>query len=131
MAQVIGPTPAARVHDGGFRILSATEVKTMLVRYVDPEGKEAIVEVCIAGEANYNPPNQPEDRFLGIWRSRSMQQLQEELQLLPKAQARLVIAALEERGFVREGKLVAAAQEAAPLPDVSAVFEDAEDKVNG
>ena len=129
MAQVTGPTPAARLHDGGARIISAVEVKTIMVKYVDPDGKEQMAEIEIFGDADYGKQGRPEDRLLGIWLRKNMTQLQEELRLVPKEQAKQIIAMLEEKGIVREGKVASAANAAQlTLPDVSAVFEDLEHK---
>ncbi len=125
MAQVNGPTPAGVYHDGrGGQLLSCTKAEPFLFRYVDPDGKESIALFYVFGEADYGKQNKPEDRMLGIWLVAGFKELNEKMKQVTKQQAISMIAMLEEKGYVHEGKLVVAAPGPVELPDVSGVFDD-------
>lgn len=129
MAQVQGPTPAKRMHDKASKIISITEAKIFYVRHSDADGAESITRIEVFGEADYGKSGRPEDRLMGIWANANLRQIQENLRLVTKQQAAEIIAAMEEKGYVREGKL--AASSAGPsetLPDVGGAFEDLDGK---
>jgi hypothetical protein len=129
MASVSSPTPAGRYHEGrANRILSIAKVETLMVRYADPDGKESIVQVQAFGEADYGKGGKPEERMLGIWIVANLKQLQDNLKMAPMEQAKDIIAAMESKGLVREGKLMGGTVTAVELPDVSAVFENLEEE---
>lgn len=129
MASVSNPTPAGRYHEGrSNRILSITEPKPLMVRYAGPDGKEAIVLALAFGETDYGKGDRPEDKMLGIWVIANLEQLQSLLKLAPKEQAKDIIAAMEAKGLVREGKIQAVTASAPELPDVSGVFANLEEE---
>lgn len=129
MASVTGPTPASRYHDGqGNKILSIARVETIMVRYVDPDGKESMAQIQVFGEADYGKSGSPDDRMPGVWVIANLAQLQEKLRLAPREQAKAILASMEEKGLIRDGKLISAeALASASLPDVSAAFEELEE----
>lgn len=129
MASVTSPNPAARYFDGqGNKILSITEVKTIMVRYTDPDGKESLAQIQVFGEADYGKSGKPEDRMLGVWVIANLQQLQNQLRQAPKDIAKNIIAAMEAKGYVRDGKLVNGdSVGTVALPDVGGVFEGLEE----
>lgn len=125
MATVTEPNPAAIYHDGkGNRILSLTPVQTIMVRYTDPDSKEAIALCYVFGEADYGKAGRAEDRMTGVWLGANLSQLQNQLRLVSKGQAVSILAMMEEKGLVREGRLVATLPTPVELPDVGHVFED-------
>lgn len=129
MAQVTTPNPAARYFDGqGNKILSITKVETFMVRYVDPEGKESLAQIQTFGEADYGKSGRPEDRMLGIWVVANMAQLQAQLRQAPKESAKALIALMEEKGYVREGKLVSLPMGPVDLPNVEGIFDNLEEE---
>lgn len=128
MAQVTDPKPAARFHDGPARILSAVKVEPFMIKHVTEDGRESMVLVWVFGEADYGKQGRSEDRMPGVWAVANMTQLQEQLRLVPREQARQVLATLEEKGYYRDGKPVIPASAAASLPDVSSVFENLDTK---
>lgn len=129
MASVTSPNPAPRYFEGqGNKILSITEVKTIMVRYTDPDGKESLAQVQVFGEADYGKSGKPEDRMLGVWVVANLAQLQNQLRQAPKDTAKAIIAAMEDKGYVRDGKLVSSdSAGAVALPDVGGVFEGLEE----
>lgn len=122
MAQVQGPTPAKRIHDKTNKILAVTEVKMVMIRHSGPDGAESLTLAYIIGEANYGAIGAPEERMLGIWTAANMKQLQENLRLVSKDQAKNIISALEEKGIVSEGRVVGSTTP--QLPDLSNEFDD-------
>lgn len=124
MAEVQGPTPARRIHDKANKILSCTEARVFYIRHTDGDGAESITRVEVFGEADYGKSGVAEDRLPGIWATANLRQIRENLRLVTKPQALDILAALEERGFAVNGKMVSSALGGAPLPDVSNVFED-------
>lgn len=129
MAQVTQPTPARRIHDRTNKILSITEGKVIFIRHTDADGAESITMAYLIGEANYARTGEQENRMLGIWANANMKQLQDNLRLVTVAQAKDIIAVLEEKGIVKEGKVVSVAEAAqSTLPDVSGAFDDLDDK---
>ncbi len=128
MAQVSGPNPASQYVEGqGGKVLAITEIKHYMVKYTGSDGKVSMAEVQVFGEADYGKSGKPEDRMLGIWVLANLEQLQNQLRQAPKDMARLIIASLEEKGYVRDGKLVGGDSAASTnLPDVSGVFEELE-----
>lgn len=128
MASVTSPTPAARYHDRGSRVLSVTRADHIMIRYSDPDGKESMALAMIFGEVDYGTQGKPEDRLPGIWIVAGADELRDKLRRSSKAQAQEILAMLEERGLYHNGKPVAPGAPA-PLPDVSAVFSEVEKEI--
>lgn len=122
MAQVSSPNPSATYHEGkGNQIISLTEVKHVMVKYTDPDGKESMALCAVFGETPYGKNGG--DKMVGVWVLANLQQLQAQLRLAPKEIARKAIAMMEEKGILREGRVASADSAPAPeLPDLSDVF---------
>lgn len=131
MASVSTPNPAGVFHEGrGNRILSVAPIETVMVRYSDPDGKESMALCYVFGEAEYKglkdlaDPRKPR-RMAGVWIGANLQQLQNQLRLASGDQALAIINMLEEKGVLREGRVLGTAQVApvAPPPDFSDAFD--------
>lgn len=131
MATVTNPNPVANYPEGRpNRVISIAEVKTVMVRYVDPDGKESVVLCYVFGEAEYKElkdlanPKKPR-RMAGVWTVANLQQLQQTMKLANGHAALAIISAMEEKGLIQDGKVVAGSTVSqVSLPDVSSVFED-------
>ncbi len=135
MASASTPNPAGVYHEGrGNRILSVAPIETVMVRYADPDGKESMALCYVFGEAEYKglkdltDPRKPR-RMAGVWIGANLQQLQNQLRLASGDQALAIINMLEEKGVLREGRVLGTAQVApqAPPPDFGDVFDVASD----
>lgn len=124
MASVLSPNPVARYPEGGKpnKILSIAPVQAVMVRYVDADGKESVVLCYVFGEADYKELKNR--RMTGVWTVANLAQLQGTMRLATGHAAVGILAAMEEKGLLRDGKVVAGAAPTVDLPDVSDVFSD-------
>lgn len=133
MAQVQDPTRVGHYPEGrANRIISLTPAQHVMVRYVNPDGRETMALIMAFGEANYGKGGQGGPVLPGIFVLANEQQLGAQLRLAPIDHAKAIIAAMEEKGLIADGKLVnTTSAPAQPLPDVSDVFKalgDGEEK---
>jgi hypothetical protein len=134
MASVTNPNPVANYPEGRpNRVLSIAPVQAVMVRYVDPDGKESVVLCYVFGEADYKELKDPSNpkkprRMAGVWTVANLQQLQATMKLASGHAALSIIQAMEEKGLLREGKVVGGTPATVELPDVSSVFEDLDKK---
>lgn len=130
MAEVSTPNPAAHYPEGRRpnTIISLTPVTSVMVRYVDPEGKEQMVFCYVFGEAEYSGLKDPQNpkkprRMPGVWIAANTAQLGAQLRLAHGPQALQIIDMMEDKGLIREGRVLGgSAPVAAVLPDFSDVF---------
>jgi len=125
MAQVQDPTRVGHYPEGRpNRIISITPAQHVMVRYVNPDGKETMALIMAFGEANYGKGGQGGPVLPGIFILANEQQLGAQLRLAPIDHAKSIIAAMEEKGLIVDGKLAGSTPAALPqLPDVSDVFK--------
>lgn len=131
MAAVSTPNPAATFHEGrANKIISVAPIETVMVRYTDPDGKESMALCYVFGEAEYKglkdavDPRKPR-RMAGVWIGANLQQLQSQLRLAPGDQALSIINMLEEKGVLKDGKVVGTGQVLAAVAEPPKDFSDA------
>lgn len=124
MASVSGPNPTARYPEGAKpnKILSIAPIQMVMVRYVDPDGKESMVLCYVFGEAEYKELKNK--RMAGVWTVANLQELQSKMKLARGDAATQILAQMEEKGLLRDGKVATSAPAQVELPDVSDIFSD-------
>jgi hypothetical protein len=130
MAQVQDPTRVGHYPEGrANRIISITPAQHVMVRYVNPDGRETMALILAFGEANYGKGGQGGPVLPGIFILANESQLGAQLRLAPIDHAKSIIAAMEDKGLIVDGKLQGSTPVAAPaLPDVSGVFGEIDDE---
>lgn len=116
MGTVSGPRPAAKYHDGAQnKVLAVTPVQAVMARYTNSAGRESMALLYCFGKST-------QDGGIGVYVVAGEKQLSETLSVPSPELTRQVRDALEARGLVREGELVASSP---PVEfDASGVFAD-------